>query len=332
MNSVDRTPVAARQRSGRAAVMTAPGRVDVRTAAVHDPEPGAVLVRVQGCGVCGSNLPLWEGREWFDYPQAPGAPGHEGWGIVAAVGDGVDTVQTGDRVAFLSSNAFAEYDVTRPEMLVHLPAALDGMPFPGEAMGCAMNVFRRSAIATGQTVAIVGIGFLGSLLTQLASRAGARVLAISRRPFALEMARQCGAAETIVMDDHHRVIDAVRDMTEGAFCDRVIEVVGAQWPLDLAGELTRERGRLVIAGFHQDGTRQVNMFLWNWRGLDVINAHERDPSVYVEGMRAAVQAVTSGVLDPAPLYTDGFALDETGAAFDALRSRPDGFMKALVLP
>jgi threonine dehydrogenase-like Zn-dependent dehydrogenase len=67
----------------------------------------------------------------------------------------------------------------------------------------------------------------------------------------------------------------VRSLTNSAFCDVVIECTGMQWPLDLAGELTRERGRLVIAGFHQDGPRQVNMFLWNWRGLDVINAHER---------------------------------------------------------
>ena len=49
-----------------------------------------------------------------------------------------------------------------------------------------------------------------------------------------------------------------------------------------------ERGRLVIAGYHQDGPRQVNMQLWNWRGIDVINAHERDPRRYVDGMRAAV--------------------------------------------
>jgi threonine dehydrogenase-like Zn-dependent dehydrogenase len=332
MNTVEADATFTAQRTGRSAVVTAPGRVHVSTSAVREPEPGVVLVRVEGCGVCGSNLPLWEGRDWFEYPQAPGAPGHEGWGTVIATGDGVSTVRAGERIAFLSSNAFAEYDSTRPDMLVVLPPSLHGSPFPGEAIGCAMNIFRRSDIAPGQTVAIVGVGFLGALLTQLVSRAGARVLAISRRPYALEVARRCGAADTIAMDDHQRVIDTVRDLTDGAFCDRVIEAAGMQWPLDLAGELTRERGRLVIAGFHQDGPRQVNMFLWNWRGLDVINAHERDPAVYMEGMRAAVEAVTSGVLDPEPLYTHTFDLDRTDAALDAMRNRPDGFMKALVLP
>ena len=74
--------------------------------------------------------------------------------------------------------------------MVPLPAALDGVPFPGEPLGCAINIFRRSDIEAGQTVAIVGIGFLGALLTQLAAHAGARVIAISRRPFALDVARR----------------------------------------------------------------------------------------------------------------------------------------------
>jgi len=166
-----------------------------------------------------------------------------------------------------------------------------------------MNIFRRSEIRPGQTVAIIGIGFLGALLTRLASQAGARVIAISRRSFAFEVARELGAAESILLNDHWRIIEQVKAMTGGKGCERVIEAVGKQWPLDLAAELTRERGRLVIAGYHQDGPRQVNMQLWNWRGLDVINAHERDPNVYLEGMRAVVDAIGEGKLDPSALYT-----------------------------
>ena len=180
-------------------------------------------------------------------------------------------------------------------------------------------------------MAIVGVGFLGALLTRLAAQMGARVIAISRRPFALEVARQFGAAETITMDDHWQVIERVKKLTGGEGCERVIEAVGKQQPLDLAAELARERARLIIAGYHQDGPRQVNMQLWNWRGLDVINAHERDSKVYVEGMRRAVQAVTEGLIDPSPLYTHTFDLDHLAEAFDALSERPDGFLKALVV-
>jgi NADPH2:quinone reductase len=145
------------------------------------------------------------------------------------------------------------------------------------------------------------------------------------------MARRFGAAEILPMEDHWQIIEQVKALTDGRWCDVTIEATGKQWPLDLAGELTRERGRLIVAGYHQDGMRQVNMQLWNWRGLDVVNAHERDPRVYLEGMQAAAELVASGRLDPTPLYTHRFPLERLGSALDTTRDRPDGFMKALVM-
>jgi hypothetical protein len=71
------------------------------------------------------------------------------------------------------------------------------------------------------------------------------------------------------------------------------------------------------------------MWLWNWRGIDVVNAHERDPRVQREGVLAAVGAVAEGRLDPRPLYT-AFPLERLGDAFQAMEERPDGFVKALV--
>jgi len=316
----------------RAAVLTGPGRISIEE--VPRPEPGLGQVRVclEGCGVCASNLTPWAGPEWMQFPTEPGALGHEGWGVVDALGDGVAGLAIGDRVAALSYKSYAEYDLADADAVVRLPESLAGQPFPGEPLGCAMNIFRRSQIAEGQTVAIVGIGFLGAILTRLARSAGARVIAVSRRPFSLQVARNMGAAEAIAMDDHNAIIGQVKELTGGVFCDRVIEAVGKQWPLDLAGELTRERGRLIIAGYHQDGPRQVNMWLWNWRGLDVINAHERDPKVYVQGIREAIDAVASGRLDPSPLYTHRFPLEELDKALDATRDRRGDFLKASVIP
>jgi threonine dehydrogenase-like Zn-dependent dehydrogenase len=323
-------PAATATATMRAARLAAPGQIAMDEAALPEPGPGQVRIRLEGCGVCASNLTPWGGAEWMKYPTDPGALGHEGWGVIDAVGPGVDGFAVGDRVAALSYSAYAEYDLADASATVKLPASLDGQPFPGEPLGCAMNIFRRSDIQPGQTVAIVGIGFLGALLTRLAKDAGARVIAISRRPFSLDIAREMGADETIAMDDHWAIIEKVKELTGGVLADRVIEAVGKQWPLDLAAEITKERGRLVIAGYHQDGPRQVNMQMWNWRGLDVINAHERDPEVYIEGIRMAVDAVASGRLDPTPLYTHSYALDELDQALNDTRDRPDGFLKALV--
>ncbi|HEV2664901.1 MAG TPA: zinc-binding dehydrogenase [Blastocatellia bacterium] len=314
----------------RAAVIAGSQKTEITEAAIPEPSAHEVRVKIEGCGVSLSNIPLWEGRNWFNYPQDAGAPGREAWGRIDAVGREVKDFSPGDRVTMLSYHAFAEYDLARVDEVAPLPRSLIGKPFPGEALASAMNVFRRASPAPEENVAIVGVGFLGALLTQLAARAGARVIAISRRPFALNVSRKMGAAETIALDDHRRVIEEVVELTQGAGCDLVVEATGEQRPLDLASELTRERGRLVIAGYHQDGPRRVNMQLWNWLGLDVINAHERAPRVYVEGMREAIQAVAHGRLDPAPLYTHVFSLDRIDQAMEVARSRPDGFLKALI--
>ncbi|HEX8482002.1 MAG TPA: zinc-binding dehydrogenase [Allosphingosinicella sp.] len=315
----------------RAAVLEGPGRASVKEVERPAPGPGQVRVRLEGCGVCASNLEPWAGPDWMRFPTEPGALGHEGWGVVDCVGQGVEDLAPGDRVAALSFRSYGEYDLADRESVVKLPEALAGAPFPGEPLGCAMNIFRRSGIEAGQTVAIVGIGFLGAILTRLASEAGARVIAVSRRAYSLDVARRFGAAETIPMDDHWAIIERVKALTDGRLCDRVIEAVGKQWPLDLAGELVREGGRLIVAGYHQDGPRQVNMQMWNWKGIDVVNAHERDPEVQMRGIREAVEAVASGRLDPAPLYTHSYPLERLGEALDATRDRPDGFLKALVM-
>jgi threonine dehydrogenase-like Zn-dependent dehydrogenase len=128
----------------RTAVISNPRHAEVRQADVPALAPGELRIKLQGCGVCGSNAPVWEGRPWFQYPLEAGAPGHEGWGLVDEVGTDVQGFRRGDRVAFLSGHAYADYDVSSASQAAHLPPVLDGMPFPAEALGCAMNAFERS--------------------------------------------------------------------------------------------------------------------------------------------------------------------------------------------
>lgn len=315
----------------QAAMLAAPERFELTRAPLPEPGPGEVRVRLAGCGVCASNVEPWQGQPWSIFPGEPGGLGHEGWGVVEAIGAGVTELLPGDAVATLSGHSFAEADVAPVDRVVKLPVELAGQPFPGEPLGCAFNIFRRSDIQAGQWVAIVGIGFLGAVLTRLASAAGAKVIAVSRRAESLELARSYGAAETVTMDDHYAILARVQELTGGRGCARVIEAVGKQWPLDLAGELVAEGGRLVIAGYHQDGPRQVSMQMWNWKGIDVVNAHERDPAVQRRGVEEAVTAVASGRLDTAPLLTHRYRLDQLDQALIATRDKPAGFVKALVL-
>jgi NADPH2:quinone reductase len=93
-----------------------------------------------------------------------------------------------------------------------------------------------------------------------------------------------------------------------------------------------EGGRLVLAGYHQDGPRTVDLQSWNWRGIDVVNAHERDARVCLDGMRAAADLLASGDLELAPLLSHRFPLARIADAFAAAASRPPGFVKAWVEP
>lgn len=313
-----------------AAVLTKPQRIELQKVTPPTINENEIKIKVEGCGICASSLPLWEGREWFSYPVEPGSPGHEGWGIVESAGDKIASVNPGDRVAFLSYHAFAEYDVAKEGSFVRLPETLASQPFPGEPLGCVINIFNRSGIAAGDTVAVIGSGFLGAMLCQLAKHRGARVIAISRRASSLQYARRFGAHETVPLTAPWEVNSTVAEITGNSFCNRVIEATGKQEGLDIATEIVAEGGKIIIAGYHQDGLRQINMQQWNWKGIDIINAHERDPGKYLTGMQNAVEAVTAGILNPTDLYTDILPLAELNKGFALTATRPDGFMKALI--
>jgi threonine dehydrogenase-like Zn-dependent dehydrogenase len=314
----------------KAAVISRPGSISITDVPIPTPEDHQVLIRLKSCGVCASNLPRWEGKPWFTYPTMPGELGHEGVGEIAELGTGVDQWRRGEQVAFLSNHAYAEYDLANANEIVLVPEQLVGTCIPGEPLDCAWNIFDRAGVGMASEVAIVGGGFLAALLIQLAVRTGSRVIAVTRRPFVPSIQEVLGHFESVVSNEPKECVRRVEGLTAGRMCDIVIEATGKQEPLHVAAKLTRTRGRLVIAGYHQDGPRQVDMQLWNWRGLDVINAHERNPAVYVEGIRRAYGATVQGMLNPEPLLSHYLPLDQLGEALELARLRLEGFMKAIV--
>src|SRR6478752_7267993 len=94
-----------------AAIVTAPGRIELVEGDLPRPTARQVRIRLEGCGVCASNLTPWSGPDWMQFPTEPGGLGHEGWGLVDAIGEGVTRFAPGERVAFLSNHAYAEYDL-----------------------------------------------------------------------------------------------------------------------------------------------------------------------------------------------------------------------------
>lgn len=322
------TNTPATERTGTTAVLTEPKNFEFEETELKQPESNEILVKLEGCGICASNIPVWEGREWFSYPLEPGNPGHEGWGIVQETGSKVKDIKQGDRVSVLNDQAYATHVVCGASDAVKIPGTLNDVPFPGEPLGCAMNIFDRSDIHKDQVVVILGIGFLGATLIQLAKEKNAHVIAVSRRNSSLKLANKSGADATFSWEEKDKLHQYINDLGKG--CQRVIECVGKQRSLDLATDIIGERGMLVIAGYHQEDMRHINMQIWNWKGIDVINAHERDPEIYKEGMRLAIRVIEEGKLDVSPLLTHEFAFEQLNEAMETLCNYPEGFTKAYI--
>jgi threonine dehydrogenase-like Zn-dependent dehydrogenase len=313
-----------------AAVLVSPRRFELREFAIPRVGSDEVRIRVEYCGICSSNLAPWKGAPWFSYPFPPGAPGHESVGVVEELGAGVLDREIGDYVSVLGNNGFAEYQIAKAHCVVPIPGGRYEAPFLGEPLGCAINIFRRAQIRRDDWVAIVGTGFLGTILLQLCLGVGSKVIAISRRRSALRTAEEMGATLAAPFGNSADLLEAVLNATGQQLCNVVIEAGGVQETLDIASALTGTRGRLVVAGYHQDGRRSVNMQEWNWRGIDVINAHERDQAVYVEGIRLAVEAVASNRIRLEGLISHFFPFAQIENGFRTLEQRPEGFVKGVV--
>lgn len=314
----------------KASVIESPHKIKIINTDLPETGNDEVLVKLSGTGLCISNLPVWEGRPWFEYPSEPGAPGHEGFGVVEKTIDDSNGINPGDKVAVLSYHAYAEYDKAQVSNVVKLPEAFNGTPFPGEPLACAVNIFRRSDIQKKQTIVVIGAGFIGCLLIQLLKDAGASVIAVSRRNSSLDFAQKSGADHVIKFEGVHETAKNIQAIATNGI-PRVIEATGVQQSIDLATEIISEYGKLIIAGYHQDGLRNVNLQLWNWKAIDVINAHERDNQIYINGLKEAVDKTEKGILRPGELITHQFAFDEINHAFKMMHEKPEGFLKGLIM-
>ena len=306
----------------RALKFVAPRRPECVDVAEPQPGPREVLVRVGACGVCGSDLNVWRGAPGVGFPLPSGAPGHETWGHVAALGSAVTELSVGQPVTGLMWNGFAELGVGAAEHLLAVPAEFGPEPLLGEPLACAMNVVHRAQIRKGDRVAIVGFGYLAALVAHLLPREVGEWVAISRRAESRALAMSLGAQAAYDFSD-------VPECAWDSF-PVVVEAAGVQQALDFATWLTAYGGRLVVAGYHADGPRTVNMQTWNWKGIDVINAHARQPGVYIASLQQAFAVLRQRRL-PA-LVSHVWPLDRAADAFVAAESRPAGFVKGVICP
>lgn len=288
-----------------------------------------VLVRVAYCGICTSELDVWEGATANS--SFPMFPGHEVSGIVERVGEQVRLFKPGDPVAVLAGRGFAEYAIVKAERCFHAGAVPLDLAL-GEPLACAVNAVELANIALGDDVVIIGAGFMGALVQQLVNLQGPRyVIVADLRADVLEHAKAQGATH-IVNVNTQSLQQVVQEVTDRRGADVSFEVTGRQTALLELGDITRMSGKLVIVGYHQDtnGRRAIPLAQWNYKAFQIVNAHFREHAIILHGMRTGMRLLTASRLNLDSLVTHRFPLHDINSAFEAAHTKPEGFLKATV--
>lgn len=330
---------------------------DIRTIDKEVPAIGDhdVLIRVGACGVCGTDIHFFKG-EWE--VRTPLVLGHEFSGTIAKVGAKVTNVKTGDRVVaepnivcgkckycrmsernFFCENleatgvtidgAFAEY-VKVPEQNVYtIPGNLSLEEAAlVEPLACIVRGFDNLKIALGSSVAIVGAGPIGLLMTQVVKHYGAsKVFAIDPVEERLQLAKDLGA-DIVVNPNNQNPKDIIGEKTEGLGTDISIECVGSSSAIEAALAVLRKAGKLLIFGVAPEHD------IWHVKPFDLYN---KEVSIFTSyrspyTFQRAVELASSGSLQLKPIISHVHDLDQAPEVFNNLVMKKKGIIKTLLKP
>jgi L-iditol 2-dehydrogenase len=324
------------------------------------PSVGAqeVLVSVQACGICGSDVHGYDGSSGRRIP--PIVMGHEAAGTVAAFGKGVTEFSVGDRVTFdstvycgecnfcLSGNvnlcdkrevigvsctdyrrqgAFAEYVAVPARILYRLPDAISFAEAAMlEAVSVALHAVRLSQIAGGETALVIGAGMIGLLTLQAAKAAGCtRVLIADVDASRLELAARAGADEVLHCSGGELAAEVLH-RTEGRGVDLALEAVGRNETVAAAIDCARKGGTVTLIG---NVTANVNLPLQKVVTRQIrLQGSCASAGEYPE----AIRLMEAGRIQVKPLITAVAALEEGAQWFERLHNREPNLMKVVLIP
>lgn len=342
----------------RALVLTDYGRLEVKDVPAPEVGPKDVLVRVQACGICGSDVHGYHGSTGRRRP--PIVMGHEAAGTVQEVGRDVAGFRAGDRVTFDSTiydpesffskkglhnlcdnrrvlgvscedyrrdGAFAELVSVPAHIVYRLP---EGMAFERAAMvepvAVALHARNLTPIAPGDTALVVGAGLIGLMTLQVLKHSGAaRILVADVDGARLALARELGAHAT-VNSATTDLAEAVRAETGGRGADVVLDAVGLEVTIRAAIDAARKGGAVTLIG---NAATDVAIPLQT-----VITRQIRlQGSCAVNGENAeALELIAAGKVQVDRFISATAPLEEAPAWFERLHRREPGLMKVVLRP
>jgi len=303
--------------------------------------PDELQIKVAKVGLCGTDLHEWWAGPIFmpvDEPhpltgkKTPLTAGHEFSGVVSKVGSAVTGFKVGDRIASDSATwcgecdnckkgwhslckkcafmglsrdgAYAEYVNVPSPSIYKLP---DSVSFEWGAMvepfACALHVIHKSRLMLGETIVVIGTGAIGLMAAHLAKIAGAsKVFVVARTDIKKKVAKNMGA---IVLDPAtDNITEIVKSQTGGQGADVALEVVGTEETIDLALNVVKTRGRVVLVGFPEEKpVVDWNLILYNeLEVLGILNNGGQIPQV--------LDLMANRTINPEPFITGRIGMSD----------------------
>lgn len=350
----------------KAANIEEQGKISITEKEVPEPGPEQVLLRVEACGICGTDVKVRDqGLNAQPEFGEPLTPGHEYAGTVVKVGETVDEYEVGDRVAqevhkgcdrcenckdgkytaclnfgnkekghmapgMTTDGGFAEYAVNHINTLYKLP---DNVGFDQATLvttaGCTLYALDvMGGYIAGDTVAVVGPGPIGLSLVNCAKALGAENVILSgTRESRLEKGKKMGADHVVNIREGEDLTEKVMEVTDGKGADSVYEAAGAKNSLETCLDSVKPGGDVVIIAFYKKPIK-----------VDMSKAVKRNVDMYTvrgEGRRNVGRALSlqgTGKLDLDPLITHTFPLDELNKGFEYFEGRIEDAMKVIIHP
>ncbi|MFJ4174666.1 zinc-binding dehydrogenase [Microbacterium sp. NPDC089696] len=304
-----------------------PRRSEIVTA--PDPVPGAsqVVIDVLACGVCTSDRTPW--RE-HGSRATPVRLGHETVGRISSVGDAAGRWSVGEVVTGLGGDGFATRVALDADSILRVPAGFAPEHVIGEPLADLEEALSRSGIRPGDRVAVVGLGFMGLGLIQLAAaRLPGLLVAVDPNPAARARALALGAHEAHHPDELPEEFVGASGRREQRM-DVVVEAAGATPALATASALVRPYGTVCVVGYHHTGDAPMDMELW-YKGATIVNGFSPQRPRTLRAMADGLAMIADGRFSYRPLVTHTFALEDVDRAYELMEERPSDFVKGVVV-
>ncbi|MFF2520793.1 zinc-dependent alcohol dehydrogenase [Streptomyces liangshanensis] len=306
------------------------GRRTSEVVTADDPVPAdhQVLVDVLACGVCTSDIGAWRDH---DPAGSPVRLGHEMVGRVVGAGRDAGRWVPGDLVTGLGGEGFATRAVMDANAVLPVPAGIEPAHALGEPVADLEEALSRTGVGPGDRVAVVGLGFMGLGLVQLAKRhAPGLLIGVDPDPARRRRALALGADLVFAPDTLPEEYRSDTGRATDARPAIVLEATGATGGLRTAGSMVRPFGTLGVVGYHHTGDAMMDMDLW-YKAVTVVNGFCPDRTRLVAAMRETLGLIAERRFSYEPLITHRFGLDDVDEAFRTLEEAGPDFVKGVVL-